>query len=110
MLGLVLVVATMAEFDRGVSVRFQNTTNYSVVVYSWDARKHAEPAGWTIKLYPSEIATTGWIQVNPRDLYRRVEARDASGTVLFCQIYTWKDRINDQLWEVVIVQGQNSCP
>ena len=105
---LLFFVLAAAACDPGVDVRIQNTTDEYVEIYSWSTRSSSVKYP-DLKLGPQQEKVTSWLTSDPRNLRRRVEARDKDGNVLFCHIYTWKDRVSDELWEVVIIKGQNSC-
>lgn len=109
MLGLALTVAVMAQFDQGVDFRVRNTIDRPVDMYWWQTAG-TPPQRPELKLGPKQETMYALITSKPRSMNLRVEARDASGTLLFCRIYTWEDRVSDRLWEVVIVEGRNSCP
>lgn len=95
--------------EPGVSVYFKNVADVPVTVYWGPERADKNP---DLRLQPTEEKVAFWVIGDPEKLNVKVTGKDETGKVVFCRVYSSKDRIRrirEDSVAVVIVPGENSC-
>ena len=104
--GLIVMVLWTLACSPEVNATISNKTNIRVQVFEGTETTIPVLGFW---LEPGDVSSRAWRTREPQAIRERIEARDESGKVVFCKIYTWRDRTSDTLWEVSIVLGQSLC-
>jgi hypothetical protein len=100
----ILMVLLAVACDPVASLVFHNQTGESVVVEHGSRR--VDPPEFNLE--PGETKRSSALMPNDK-AQQRVEARDATGTLIFCRVYTGKE-MHDWEIHVDIQRGLLACP
>lgn len=89
--------------DPTAVIRYRNLTGERVSVFESDRR---EPIAM---LAPNEVKKHATLFGPSKNWRMKVEARDSTGTVVFCRLYSYRE-LDSLDWAVDIVDGEQSCP
>ena len=103
---LIFIVVTACGISLGdptAVIRYRNLTGERVSVFKSDRR---EPIAM---LAPNEVKKHVTLFVPSKNWRMKVKARDSTGTVVFCRLYSYRE-LDSLDWAVDIVDGEHSCP